>query len=272
MRLILDNLHDRATLTATSAAAECGIDTTQRDEREYRWRSADTGEQVITATFDRTRYLDTVVLAQHNLSGAADLVLELLDSDGNTLWSSGSVITADYIPAGVWRAGIDPWMATYNDQLAQPLTIIDTPLTAARGYRLTINDPANASGALEIWRIAAGQWFSTVYGPSWGIDLNWRDNGKRTRTYGGSLRTRGGGFVWRELALRLDHLTPSDMTRLTVDLAQRGSVATVFLDCLPQRGSIDRLRAAFFAQLDGGYGDTHDRYRNYAAPLKFLEV
>ncbi|WP_322528993.1 hypothetical protein R5R73_04965 [Salinicola sp. LHM] len=267
----MDNVHDRAALTVTSAAPECAIDNTQRNEREYLWRSADLAPQTVGATLPELQFLDAVVLIGHNLSGAATVTLRVL-VDGDVVATVDDISTAEYVPAGVWRAGIDPFGASYNDQLSQPLTIIDVPTIPCTGYELTIDDPDNADGAIEVQRIVAGLGFVSEYGPSWGVDLNWVDPGQQQRSAGRTLRTIGGGQPWRELTVSLDNLTPEDRSRLLIELAQRGIVGDVFVDCYPNRAGPDRLTGAFLARLKGGWGDTHNRLSNYQSKPTFVEV
>ncbi len=251
----MDNLHDRATLTASSAAPECGIDNTQRNEREYLWRSTGLSPQTITATLPELQFVDSVVLSGHNLSNTAVITLELL-LDGEAVATVADISTAEYIPAGTWRAGIDPFGASYNDRLSQPLTIIDVPTTPCTGYRVTLDDPDNTDTAMEVWRIVAGLVFEGEYGPSYGVKLDWVDPGKAQRSAGRTRRVIGGGDPWRELTVSLDFLNEEDRSRLLLELAQVGIGGDVFVDCYPERAGVDRLTGAFLAQLSSGYSDT----------------
>lgn len=271
IRLILDNLHDQATLTATSASPGTPIDATQRNERNRVWRSTDTSDQVIEGALSAGAFVDGLALLNHNLSSAATLRLELL-SGSTVKWDSGAAPTAEIIPAGVWRAGIDPWGATYNGRIDRPATTLTTPVTAITGYRLTLSDPANADGVIQVGRIVLGLAFTPKFNMSYGVEMASPDRATHEYSAGKTLRTIGGGSPRRRAQFQLEWLTEADRSRLVQELAQRGMIADVFVDLYPQSTGIERLYSAFLARMSSGYADTHDFFKNRKTQITFIEV
>lgn len=271
MRLMLDNLHDRATeLTATSARPGTPIEYTQRNERNRVWRSAGLESQVIEAALDDVSFVDGVALLNHNLTDRASMRLQLFLSDSE-VFDSGTVIAADIIPAGIWRAGIDPLGASYNQQIDRAAAMIDAPATAITRYRLTIDDPGNATGAIQLGRLVVGLYFRPEFNMSYGLETDFIDNASHEYSAGQSLRTIGAGAVRRSNQVSLEWLTVADRARLIQELAQRGMIADVFIDLYPARVGIERLSAAYLARMSRGYADSHNR-GGRAATLEFLEV
>jgi len=271
IRLILDNVHDAATLTATSAASGVPVENTQRNDRVRVWRSAGTGVQVIEGTLAVGAIVDNLAVLNHNLSATASVQLTLLNG-GVESWDSGEQPAGEFIPAGVWRAGIDPWGATYNDKLKQPSTLLSFPITPISGYRLTIKDELNPSGAIEIGRIVLGLVFSPAFNASYDLQIKWQDAAQHEYSAGQTLRTINGGKPRRITTFSLDWLQTQDRARLIEELAQRGMIADVFVDLYPKSTGIERFNGAFLARLTEGYGDSHSFYNNHASTFSFIEV
>ncbi|UXZ55834.1 hypothetical protein LOS15_07390 [Halomonas sp. 7T] len=268
LRLIIDNVHDSAVLTATSEALS--IAHTQRSGRSYPWRSVDTSTQVIEGTLASLTYLDAIVLYRHNLSAAATVRIEWLNDVG-IVQDTGEQSAAELIPPPLLRLGVDPWGASYNDKIpvaVQPYWI--TPDFVTR-YRITINDPANPDGYIQIGRIIAGLSFSPRYNFSYGVKLEWVEQVEHRRTEGGSLRSIGGGLA-RRLTLDLNHLSDADRTTLTTELVKRGQGADVFISAYPEQGGIKEIEHTLLARRDANYAHTHDFYNNWQSSLPFLEV
>jgi len=152
MRLIVTNLHDSSQVTATSEALPAEY--TKRSDRSRPWRSTDTSQQVITATLPRTYFIDSLVLYRHNLSSVSQIRLELLNGS-DVIYDTGGVSVSGLVPLGQFRFGIDPWGATSTAALPVKQTPFWFTLMAVTGYRVTLIDPVNADGYLEVGRLRA---------------------------------------------------------------------------------------------------------------------
>lgn len=269
MRLVVSNLNDAATLAATSEALP--IEYTQRSGRAYVWRSTDTATQVITGTWSSTNFIDAFTLYRHNLSPSATVRFELLQ-DAEVVYDSGAVATAELIPPPLLRVGIDPWGATYNDEIAVPLTSLWLDPSAGNSFRITITDPANPAGFLQVGRIIIGLSISLQYNPVYGATMTWLENAEQVRTEGGSLRTITSGGQARLLSVDQNTLPESDRVKLTTELVKRGKQADIFVSLYPEQGGVKELEHAFLSRRQNDYGTTHDRFANWQTALEFLEV
>ncbi len=269
MRLIIENVHDSAALTATSEALP--VTYTQRSGRSYVWRSAGvSAPQVIEATIAAPSFIDAVVLYRHNLSPTATVRIELING-ADVVHDTGEQSAAEVIPPPLLRLGVDAWGATYNANI--PVTLQPYWLQASliTGYRITINDPANPDGYIQVGRVISGLSFSPEYNPAYGAELQWLEQVEHRRTEGGSLRSIGGGLA-RRLSIDLDFLTDADRTKLTTELVKRGKAADVFVSLYPEQGGVKEIEHSFLARRDANYSHTHDFYSNWASSLPFLEV
>jgi len=269
LRLIIDNVHDSATLTATTEGLP--VTYTQRSGRSYPWRSVGTGTQVIQATLANVQYLDAIVLDRHNLSAAATVQLEILYG-ADVVQDTGNQSVAELIPPPLLRLGVDPWGASYNDKIPVQSKQFWIEPAFATGYRITINDPTNPNGHIDVGRVIAGLSFSPKFNASYGVKLTQVEQVEHRRTEGGSLRSVGSDAISRRLTLDLKFLTEEDRTTLTTELVKRGRRASVFVSFYPKQGGLKEVEHAFLAKRENDYEHTHDFYNNWQAPLSFLEV
>lgn len=269
MRMIVSNLNDIATLTATSEALPVAY--TQRSGRAYVWRSTDTATQVINGAWASPQFIDSATIYRHNLSQNASFRFEAF-LDGATVVDSGPTVTAELITPPSLRVGIDPWGATYNDAIAVPLKSIWFPPTLADSYRITITDPANPAGFLQIGRLIVGLSISLEYNPRYGVTQEWIEDAEQVRTEGGSLRTISSGGQARLLSVDQGTLSDADRVKLTTELVKRGKQADIFVSLYPEQGGVKELEHAFLSRRRNNYATTHDRFANWQTALEFLEV
>jgi hypothetical protein len=268
LRLIIDNAHDAATLTATSEALPVAY--TQRSGRSYVWRSAGLGEQTITGTFDVPRFISSLVVYNHNLSSEGTIRFEYL-LNGDVVFDTGPVISADIIPLGVWRAGIDPWGAQDLTELPAVQYNVWTESTLVSGYRITLNDPGNSDGFLQIARVFSGIPYSPEYNASFGLSLEWLEFAENKRTESGSLRTIGEGTA-RRLSFDLAHLNSAGLGALGKELLRAGKRSDVYISVYPETGGMREAEHAFVCRRESNYSHNHDFFNNWQAPLTFEEV
>ncbi|ODC02731.1 hypothetical protein BFW38_03390 [Terasakiispira papahanaumokuakeensis] len=270
LRILAENLWDQAELTASSQAMP--VDYTQRSERPFVWRSTSAQSQTLTATLPAAAYLDCIALARHNLGGLGLWRIELLLAD-QVVYDSSTVSTGMLIPAGVFRAGIDAWGATYNDRLPNTSSLgihwLPGPL-AADTFRLTLM--SEGVDYLEVGRVFAGLSWSPQYNLNWSPQVEWQEDAEHAMTEGGSLRTVGSGRLRRHFALQLDWLNASDRQMLVTDLARMGMRADLLVALYPDEEGLNALEHTMVCRRDATISHTHNMLRNWQTSLSFLEV
>ena len=269
LRMIIDNLHDIAELSATSEGMP--IEFTQRSGRSYVWRSSDTQEQVIEAALPEGRFVDGVAVLNHNLSVNSRVVIELL-LDDVVVAVSGEIRPSEVKPLGQFVFGVDPWGASDLSVLPQKQFVwwLDD-ITLCNGYRITIGDEDNQEGFLQIGRIFAGQAYSPKFNPAYGLTLEWQDFGEHRRTEGGSLRTIGQGSA-RRLSFDLDLIETRGRDELSRQFVRYGKEQDIYVNVYPTQRGIKEAEHAFVARRDATYRHQHDYYGNWAMRFAFLET
>lgn len=273
LRILATNLHDTATLTATSEALP--ISNTQRSERSRVWRSTNLQTQEITATLPTGGYVDCIALARHNLGAEGRVQFQFFRGE-YLVHDSGPMPTAMLLPAGVWRAGIDPWGATYNDQLpgetALAIYWLGQPVAVDR-YTCTIESVVDDPEAyFEIGRIFSGLSFSPSVNMNWGGSVRWVDTSEHVRTEAGSLRTVGAHGLHRIFSLQLDWLSEIDRQRLVTELARAGKGQDLLVSLYPQSGGLKELEHTLVCRRATDVAHTHSHFQNWKSTFEFEEV
>lgn len=268
IRLIINNEHDTATLTATSEATP--VEYTQRSGRSYPWRSTDTSEQVIEATLASRQYVSAVVVYNQNLTSTGTIQIEYL-RDGSVVYDSGDMIAAELIPLGIWRVGLDAWGAEDLTELPTVQFNVWTEQIPIDGYRITINDAANPDGYIKIDRIIAGVGYSPEYNPAYGLQLEWQDFSENRRTESGSLRTVGSGMA-RRVSFDLSFMSKNGLQGLSQELLRVGKGRDIYISIYPESLGMLEAEHAFVARRSSNYGHSHSFYNNWESSLEFEEV
>ena len=276
LRILATNLHDTATLAATSEAMP--IANTQVSPRPYVWRSTDLQEQQIDVTLSGVDYIDCIALAQHNLGALGEVQVEFFQgafTEQGLVKDSGAMPTEMLVPLSAWRVGIDPWGATYNDRLPGGSSLViywlDQPIAADR-YRITLTSSDTSAGYFEVGRIFAGLSSSPETNMSWNPDVRWIESIEHVRTEGGSSRSVGGGEPRRAVSISLDWLSEADRQRLLTDLVSVSKAADLLVSLYPEQGGLRELEHTMVCRRTNDFGHTYSHYNNWQTTLDFEEV
>lgn len=191
-------------------------------------------DQRISLPLPQPVFVDTLALDRHNLGGTATWsALLLLGAD--EVYSSGPLTAGIPVPAGVWRAGIDPIGATYNDRLDSKTArhLLPSPVLTDL-IHIDISDATNPAGYLEVCRIVAGLALQLQNNISWGATSDVVDKTEHLRTGGGSMRSNAGN-IYRRQVLPLDYMTDSDRVQLLAELSRKAQ--DLFVSVYPNAAS-----------------------------------
>ncbi len=270
LRILATNLHDTATLTATSEAMP--IVNTQRSERSYVWRSTDLTPQVIEGVLPAPGYIDCMAFDRTNLGAAGSVRIELF-SGIESIYDSGQVSTALSIPLDAWRVGIDEWGATYNDRMPgnSSLSVHWLPVPkVVDKYKITFS--STDGSYIEVSRIFTGLSFSPEVNMSWNPKVEWLEHIEHKQTEGGSLRSIGNAHPRRAFGIKLDWLSPVDCQRLLTELVSAGQGADLLVSLYPGKGGLDELKHTMICRRNSNYSNQYTHLNNYSTALDFLEV
>lgn len=271
IKMLANNKHDSATLTASAEILSAS--NTQKGERSLIWRSPSSQAQTLTGAMSGAGNVDCVSIFRHNLGVSGTFRLELL-YNSNVIYDSGTLETAQLIPAGVWRAGIDPWGATQNAKLPKEVDLLihwlDTPILCDT-YRLTLK-ASSYQQTMDIGRIFVGESFGISVNYSYDARLSWIEDIEHKVTEGGTLRSVGGGEARRKIELKFDWLNEADRQALLVNLVKAGKKQDLLISMHPKAGDIKELEHTLVCRRENDFSHTHTTATLWQSALNFIEV
>lgn len=215
MRLISVNNWDAATLTQSAGDYEhrLPITHTQIYNNSRVFRSSSTADIEILFNWGEPVFLEAFTLWRHNLTSEAQIRVQLYNGPhqtGDLIFDSGNIL-AD-IPKNlgdlVW--GKDPLgVSTYThwETATRAIWFEETFVTVSG--RLTVSNPSNPNGFLEVGRIYAGETFSPTINADLDHVFQWETDVKSNPTAGGTVHTLDAA-LYRRLTFNLSHLSFGD--------------------------------------------------------------
>lgn len=254
-RLITVNNWDAATLTQNAGDFEPNlpIANTQKYNNSRVFRTSTTADIEILFDWVEPVFLEAFCLWRHNLTSEAQIRIQLYNGAGQTgdlVFDSG-LFLAD-VPKNlgdlVW--GKDPLgVSTYtNWETATRAIWFDETHVAVSG-RLTVSNPGNPDGYLEVGRIYAGETFSPTINADLGHVFQWETDVKSNPTAGGTVHTLDAA-TYRRLTFNLSHLSPGDRSSFS-DLTRTLSThKDFFLALRPGVGGVFERDYSFAAKFE----------------------
>ena len=215
LRITPDDWRD-ATLSASAELAGFEASKTQNAIRSDVFRTADTTSVTITATWDASRTLSSLMIFNHLLHGA-NVRLQIGAYDSTALPALWYSTTAD---AHTWSTGTkDP----YKEQSPFRLYF---PEVSASSATITFSGTPSAVSYFQAGTIVLGRYMEFARTLKFGAASGRQGTGKATRTEGGSRRGYGGAS-WKTIAGDLAGLLPSEMA-FWEDFMNHADPATYF--------------------------------------------
>lgn len=256
-RIIFANSWDSASLNQNGGDFEPSlpIGNSQIYNNSRVFRTQTTEDVEVLFDWDSPVFLEAFAFWRHNLTSEATIRIELFNGPnqtGDVIFDSGSLLGDVPKTLGDLVWGKDPLgVSSYTGwAVASRSFFFDEVYVAASG-RLTISNPTNPAGYLEIGRIYAGEAFEPTFNIDLGHSFKWETDVRSKPTAGGTVHTLDAA-TYRVLSFNLSHLTPGD----------RG----VFAD-LTRTTSTHR---DFFISLRPNQGGTVERDYSFAA--KFTDL
>lgn len=229
MRLIVDNAHDAAILTADQEAMP--IANTQGGKgvlREYPWRSTDTTVQTWGGVFP-AKTIGGIVISRANFTQDAVVTVALK--------LSTATVDTIVIPAN----GTDTWVAWIDP-------------TTADEIEVTIDDIDNTAGYLQFVQALYGPTVTVSYNYALGAKFRIQQDVEHVRTSGQSLRSQGTRLKTKKASISLKYMPEADRITLIDALLLHGQAVPLFNSLLPEAGGRRETDHQFVAKVTSEVG------------------
>lgn len=274
-RIISANTSDLATLSSSDFVASLPVGNVQVEGRGRVARTTNaTGDKVINGNFEAVSITSACVLYNHNLSSQATIRLQLWDADnqaGTLVYDTGVGLALPPLGWGDFQWGLKPWGANVFTGWGRAFTDIWFPPVGAKSFRVTLNDPLNPAGYLQVKRLLIGPYFEPDVNMEYGMQLSWKDNSDQVRTQGGSLRTDN-RVLFRELKGKLPAIKVTERAIWMDILRQIGKRSETFFSIYPEAGGALERDHAVLGKFTELPDTTTATPSSYSSNITFEEV
>lgn len=274
-RILSANTSDAAILTSADFLAGLPVTNLQVEGRGSVARTANvTGNKVINGNFAGASIVSACILYSHNLSSQATIRLQIWDAanqTGNIVYDSGTGLALPPIGWGEFQWGLSPWGANVFTGWGRAFTDMWFAPVAGLSFRITLSDPLNPAGYIQVKRLLIGPYFEPGVNVSYGLNVQWDTNDEQIRTQGGSLRTDN-RVMFRTMRGTFGHLTTGERGIFMDILRRIGKRTETFVSVWPEAGgSLERDNALLgkFVQMPDL---TNGNLSSYSSQLVFEEV
>ena len=242
LRIIHDNVADRATLTASSQAGMLGPANLQRDRKSAVLRATGNA-QVITSTWSTQEAIACVALINTNLTSSAQMRVRgwARAGDAAPVLDTGYMMPCPPVPLGHFTWGAQPlgWNA-YKWGGANTWArgggadgVAWFPVVRVAQLVIEVFSPYSAGGYVEISRLVAGNYWSPEYNAEYGASLALQGTSENYRTAAGDLR-HSQGTTSDKISINLAHLTPADRAQFMRILRESGTERAMLFSLFPE--------------------------------------
>lgn len=208
LRLVITNLADIATITASSTNGSLGIENVKTEFKGEVHRSIGTNvTYTISWTSDQT--IGCVCTPCTNLSNTSIIHVKLYDSTGTIREDTGELYaTSNYINTNVFNVN----NFAYGG-ISKSIVWFPTKPTYVRSLTINFNDIANTAGYIDNSRIIVGDYWEPTYNIEKGMQLLSVDSSTTSETNAGSL-VSDIGFIRDKLSVDFALLPETDRVAL----------------------------------------------------------
>lgn len=275
VRMIVINEFDSATVEQSigTGVATLPPENMQIYNNSRVFRSLSVANTVLRGNFEDIRLMSACVLWRHNLTNAATMRIELFanaNQGGAKVFDSGEINAIQQIVFGDWDWRVQPVVASAFDSWDVRYSQLWFTEVFAASYRITVKDPLNTAGHLDIARIYIGRHFEPRVNFSYGRQYQYASNEQQHRTDDGSLFGQQSP-LWRTAQFSLDYIDEADRSPLISSIRYAGTSLDFFISLFPGQGGQKEVENSFAAKFKQLPPITNSTYDNYNVPLTVEE-
>lgn len=272
IRLLLGNAINESTLTLTTGTEQLllGLDNLKRYSNSHIFRTQTLDEIVIEGKFNGFKTLSGFVMHRHNLSAMAKYQLEIFNGDkqdGELLYDTTltNVFETKLLGELVW--GVDDLIEALNDDWDIRYKALWFDPVLAWSFRLTLQDPYNIDGYIDIARLYFGEVFEPSINFSYGSQNVVDADEDLKRTNGSSLHTIINSKQYRRFSFQFEYLIIDERTLLYDAIYQGTKKNDFFISLYPDTGGEYEHQHAMACKFKSLPVFTHNFENNWQAPF-----
>lgn len=234
VRILSDNIADRGTVSAGSAAITA--DYLKTDEKTEAWRSAATVTSTnVSVSWTTAESVSMVAFPFCNFSPTATIIVQLYSDTAGTVlvYTSPSTLCSPSAATKVAGLTMAQSSSAYN-YLGGTSAVVYFPLrTDVKKVVINIVDTSNLQGYLEAARLVVGAYYTPVYDAEMGASININDTTTTMRSDAGSLK-RDMGTKSKGITFDLSTMQASDRLNIWRIVSYCGVSYPVWISLYPE--------------------------------------
>ena len=239
--MLLDNATNDASLTLAQGTELLllGIDNLKTYSNSYKFRTPTLDEIVISGTFNGFKHISGLVMHRHNLSATAKWRVEIFNGDkqdGQVLLDTGLVNVFETKLLGELEWGVDDLVEAIGDEWDVRYKPLWFNSLLAWSFRITIQDPDNTDGYIDITRLYFGKVFEPWINFSLGSQNQVDADEDLIRTKGSSLHTIQNSKQYRRFGFQFKHMRKTDRADFYDHVYQGTRAVDFFVSLYPGTG------------------------------------
>lgn len=273
LRVVYDNVVNRAALTASSEAGNLVVGNLKNDRKTAVWRTT-SKTATLTVVFPEAEIVGCVALPFCNLSATATIRVRGYTnvSDQSPAFNTGPQLACAPAAFGEWDWGALPLGVNAFSYVGGTYGAVWFPLNSVRKLVIDIDDSLSEASYIESARCVIGSYWSPKVNADWGAAIQMVDRSKHERSDASDLRTERGTRS-RKINIDLKHMDPSDRAQLWNILGGNGMSYPVFMSLVPESDDpVEEQTYQIYAKLTQQSKVAHQYHRAFQAPLELEEV
>jgi hypothetical protein len=270
LRIVYNNVANSATLTASSTRGATDINFTKKDTKSLVWQATGT-TATITVDMASAPIVGAVILAFNNFSSTATMRVQgyyatVLQFD------TGVQQAAAYAPMDDFPWGDVPIGANAYSFAGGSYGRAYFAQTSVDQIVITIDDPDNVAGYLEVSRLIVGPYWSPVFNHPYGASYQYVDDSTQYRTEGNNLVShRAGRF--NKVTFNLEYMQTPDRSRWNELVKKMGMHSPIFVSLYPEDADPEKEQSfQLYGKLTQISATTHPMYTMYATNVEVEEI
>lgn len=274
IRMLVINDFDDGTVSLTSGTAVPSLPATnlQKYNNSRIFRCASTAA-VLKGNFEDIRLISAFVAWRHNITAAGTIRLRLfanINQGGDVMYDSGEFPALKQTVFGDWDWRIQPVVSSAFDSWETKYSQLWFSGVFAASWEITLSDPVNPAGYLDVTRIYMGRHFSPRVNFNYGGTFGFDTASEQIRIEDGGLFSSG-GEVWRKNSFTLAYLDSADRAAFIKALRDVKKDDDWFVSLYPEQSSQLEIENSYACKFTTLPPVTAANYNNWSAPVSIEE-
>lgn len=247
VRMIIVNEADDATISQSIGTAFSTLPLThvQLYSNSRVFRSPDINQVQFSLTWTVPKILSGFALWRHNMSSSSTWRIEVFADQAMTqlMYDSNTLQAVEQKAIGELDWLIDPLVSAAVESRYQSSDHWFDDI-AAQAVRVTINDPDNEKGFIDITRIYVGRAIQPAINFSYGHSFGWLSQAQAKRTAGGTRFNKKEARP-RKVGFSLDYISEQDRPHFVNAINKTGDDTDWYISMFPALGGQKERHYAF---------------------------